>query len=447
MELRNGSGGGGGGSALTVTDGVTTITNTSQIFFTSGATVTNGGGGIANVAIAGGSNLTIGTTTIASGTTTRILYDNAGVLGEYIISGSGNVAMTTSPIFTTPNIGSATGSISGNAGTATALATGRTISISGDLSYTSPSFDGTGNVTAAGTLATVNSNVGSFTNASITVNGKGLITAASSGTAPVTAVSGTTNRITSTGGATPVIDISATFEALLGKVASPLSQFASTTSAQLAGIISDETGSGALVFATSPTLVTPTLGVASATTINKVTITAPATGSTLTIADGKTVTANVSPTFSGADQTFTGSGTATHNFQNETDTLLGRVGSDRKTAQTAAVNLATYTVGASDASYLVSANVLVTTSTVHAFTVTCSYTDEGNTARVLTLQFSSLAGAMVTSIANAAGAVPYEGAPLHIRAKAGTTIIIGSAAGGTYTTVTYNIEENITKLG
>jgi hypothetical protein len=39
-----------------------------------------------------------------------------------------------------------------------------------------------------------------------------------------------------------------------------LSQFASTTSAQLAGVISDETGSGALVFANSPTLVTPALG-------------------------------------------------------------------------------------------------------------------------------------------------------------------------------------------
>jgi hypothetical protein len=41
-------------------------------------------------------------------------------------------------------------------------------------------------------------------------------------------------------------------------VANPLSQFASTTSAQLAGVISDETGSGALVFGTSPALVTPT---------------------------------------------------------------------------------------------------------------------------------------------------------------------------------------------
>jgi hypothetical protein len=50
----------------------------------------------------------------------------------------------------------------------------------------------TGDVTASGpgssaaTLATVNSNVGSFTNASITVNAKGLVTAASSGTASPT---------------------------------------------------------------------------------------------------------------------------------------------------------------------------------------------------------------------------------------------------------------------
>ena len=43
-------------------------------------------------------------------------------------------------------------------------------------------------------------------------------------------------------------------------VGNPLSQFAATTSAQLAGVLSDETGSGSAVFATSPTLVTPALG-------------------------------------------------------------------------------------------------------------------------------------------------------------------------------------------
>ncbi len=41
-------------------------------------------------------------------------------------------------------------------------------------------------------------------------------------------------------------------------VASPLSQFAATTSLQLKGVLSDETGSGAAVFANSPALVTPT---------------------------------------------------------------------------------------------------------------------------------------------------------------------------------------------
>ena len=43
-----------------------------------------------------------------------------------------------------------------------------------------------------------------------------------------------------------------------------LSVMAATTSAQLAGVISDETGSGKLVFDTSPTLVTPALGTPSA---------------------------------------------------------------------------------------------------------------------------------------------------------------------------------------
>ena len=47
----------------------------------------------------------------------------------------------------------------------------------------------------------------------------------------------------------------------------PLSQFASTTSSQLAGVISDEVGSGALVFNNSPNLITPILGSASATAL------------------------------------------------------------------------------------------------------------------------------------------------------------------------------------
>lgn len=63
-------------------------------------------------------------------------------------------------------------------------------------------------------------------------------------------------------------------------------------------------GSGTVVaLATSPSFTTPTLGVATATSINKVALTAPATGSTLTIADGKTLTVNNSITLSGTDAT------------------------------------------------------------------------------------------------------------------------------------------------
>lgn len=46
-----------------------------------------------------------------------------------------------------------------------------------------------------------------------------------------------------------------------------LSVFAATTSSELAGVISDETGTGALVFANTPTLVTPVIGAATGTTL------------------------------------------------------------------------------------------------------------------------------------------------------------------------------------
>ena len=50
-----------------------------------------------------------------------------------------------------------------------------------------------------------------------------------------------------------------------------LAQFASTTSAQLATVISDETGSGSLVFANSPALVTPVLGTPTSGTLTNCT--------------------------------------------------------------------------------------------------------------------------------------------------------------------------------
>jgi hypothetical protein len=69
-------------------------------------------------------------------------------------------------------------------------------------------------------------------------------------------------------------------------------------------VTTGDTGSvSSTMLASSLSLTTPTLGVASATTVNKVALTAPATGSTLTIADGKTLTASNSITLAGTDST------------------------------------------------------------------------------------------------------------------------------------------------
>ena len=117
---------------------------------------------------------------------TNILYYGTGTSGAggtatSIIPIAGNGAFvdtsTNQTIGGTKTFSSTiTGSVSGNAGTATALATARNIALSGDATGTA-SFDGTANATIATTLATVNSNVGTYTK--VTINAKGLATAGS----------------------------------------------------------------------------------------------------------------------------------------------------------------------------------------------------------------------------------------------------------------------------
>ena len=85
------------------------------------------------------------------------------------------------------------GALKGNADTSTKLATARNLSLTGDATATLTAFDGTANVSAALTLATVNSNTGSFGSATavpvVTVNAKGLITAVSTSNIPTATTS------------------------------------------------------------------------------------------------------------------------------------------------------------------------------------------------------------------------------------------------------------------
>lgn len=103
---------------------------------------------------------------------------------------------------------------------------------------------GPGSGSQVATLATVNSNVGPYGSVTqapaVTVNAKGLVTAVSLNTI-TPAVGSITGLGTGVG----------TF-------------LATPSSANLAAAVTDETGTGALVFATSPTLVTPALGTPSA---------------------------------------------------------------------------------------------------------------------------------------------------------------------------------------
>jgi cytoskeletal protein CcmA (bactofilin family) len=99
--------------------------------------------------------------------------------------------------------GTITGELTGNASTATTLATARNFSVSGDITAPNVAFNGSAVVGLVSTLATVNSNVGNFGTTTaipvITVNAKGLVTAVSTAAIVTSwnldADTGTTNAI------------------------------------------------------------------------------------------------------------------------------------------------------------------------------------------------------------------------------------------------------------
>lgn len=115
-----------------------------------------------------GGGITVGTTTITSGTTTRVLYNNAGVVGEYAVTGTGNAVLSASPTLT-----------------GTVAAAGATFS--GTIVQTSSSataFESGPNGSTNPVFRLVNSTASSATGLSITGNAAGsgvTLTALSSG--------------------------------------------------------------------------------------------------------------------------------------------------------------------------------------------------------------------------------------------------------------------------
>ena len=136
--------------------------------------IANGG---TNATSASGARTSLGLGNLAVQASNSVNIDGGAIDGT-IIGGTSKAAIGGTTITATTAF---VGDLTGNSDTATALAAGRTIGMTGDMTWTSASFTGAGNVTGAGTLATVNSNVGSFGSTSqipvVTVNAKGLVTA------------------------------------------------------------------------------------------------------------------------------------------------------------------------------------------------------------------------------------------------------------------------------
>lgn len=126
------------------------------------------------------------------------------------------------------------------------------------------SFDGTANI-KVGPINSTNMNATTSAELAGVISdetGSGALVFANSPTL-VTPALGTPSSVTLTNGTG--LPISTGVAGLGAGIATFL---ATPSSVNLASAVTDETGSGALVFATNPTLVTPTLGVASVTSVN-----------------------------------------------------------------------------------------------------------------------------------------------------------------------------------
>jgi hypothetical protein len=243
----------------------------------------------------GASGITIGTTTITSGTDTRILYDNAGVVGEYTLTGSGTVvAMATAPTFQT--------SINGAYLTASEmLITDASKNIVSAAVATYPSLTELSYV--KGVTSALQTQLNALMTNPMTTGGD-VIYGGASGT-PTRLANGTAGYLLQSNGTT----LAPTW------VTAPASGLTIGTTAITSGtttrILYDNagtlgeytiTGTGTVVaMQTSPAFTTPSLGVATATSINGNTFT---TGTyTLTGTAAKTLNFTNTLTLSGTDST------------------------------------------------------------------------------------------------------------------------------------------------
>lgn len=220
-------------------------------------------------------SITVGSTSIVGGTPGSIEYNNSGTLGELTPTGSGNVVLSTSPTLVTPALGTPSALILTNAsGTPASLGLANATGTPSAITLTNGTGLPIAGVTGLGT--------GVGTALAAAVSGSGGIVLATSPTLVTPALgtpsavvlthgtglpnAGLINAATTVNGQTCTLGSTCTITASAGSVTVGTTTISGGTNGRLeynnSGVLGElaTTGSGNVVLATSPTLVTPNLG-------------------------------------------------------------------------------------------------------------------------------------------------------------------------------------------
>ena len=384
-------------------------------------------------------------------------------------TGTGNVVFSSNPTLVTPALGIASAT-SINKIALTAVATGATITATDGTTITLP--------TTTGTVA-LNNQTFFLGTTSVAINRA----TASQSLTGITSIDGYAAGIA--GGAIGYIPYQSAANTTLFVAGNTTTtpQFLTSTgtgSAAQAPTLTGSTGTGSVVLATSPSLSTPSLGAATATSINKVAFTSVATGATITATDGTTITL---PTSTGTvplnNQTmFIGTTSVAINRATSNLALTGisSVAFPGSTSGTATLQ-ATATAGTPTLSLPITTGTLIGTgdsATVSNTMLANSSVTFGSTAVSLGSTSTSLAGltsidgttALTSAFATPNGTVALLGAATTLNLAnlattvtgfgAATSLAIGNTATGAQTVNmftastaggTYNFATGITTTG
>jgi hypothetical protein len=256
-----------GGQSITIAQGsggTVTIANGSKVM------IATDGAGAGAAVINANFTTTTGTVTSVGGTGTVNGISLSGTVtssGNLTLGGTlSNVSLTTQVTGTLPIANGGTGNTTGLAASATILATARTIggvSFNGSANINLPGVNTAGNQNTTGSAATLTTarTIGGVSfNGSANINLPGVNTAGNQNTTGTAA--NVTGTVAVANGGTGLTALGTGITTFLG----------TPTSANLAAAVTDETGTGALVFATSPTLVTPVLGTPTSGTLSGCTV-------------------------------------------------------------------------------------------------------------------------------------------------------------------------------